>query len=207
MMHLLSDSDSDTAIKIIFGVIVAVIWIVGGIMSSMKKKASQFEQQVPQQDWNNLLRDLSGGQNKPFTPSITPPPLPPLPPQQQYIHRQQVQQQNRPFVQQNPRPFVQQYRQPAPRRAAAMAPKPIQRKPKPQRRPQPAPPVQISAPAEEQHSSLVETTTGPLGHLTSAQTTTARTSTPRLTTSQLRKLIIWSEVLAPPLALRETSPR
>src|SRR5687767_1104575 len=105
--HLLAADESDSAIKFIFGAIVVVIWIVGAIMSSMKKKADRerWNNPQPQQDWSHLLRDLTAGQNKPFTPGMPAPPqiTPPRP-----VQRQQT----KSFVQQNPRPFVQQYRQP-----------------------------------------------------------------------------------------------
>src|SRR6266480_4039875 len=82
--YILAD-DSDSSIKIIFGAIVVVIWIVGGILNSMKKKGPRPTQDyTAQQDWSHLLRDLTGGQAKPWTPSspVPPPPPPhPTPPQ------------------------------------------------------------------------------------------------------------------------------
>src|SRR3954468_9879848 len=87
--------DSDPTIKIVFGAIVVVIWIIGGILNSMKKKGPRPTQNyTTQQDWSHLLRDLTGGQAKPWTPS-TPAPPPPLPhatPQQEQAHRQRIQQ-------------------------------------------------------------------------------------------------------------------
>ena len=34
-------ADSDSSIKFIFGAIVLVIWVIGGVMSQMKKKADR----------------------------------------------------------------------------------------------------------------------------------------------------------------------
>ncbi len=208
ILNLLADSGEDNAIKIIFGVIVAVIWIIGGIMSSMKKKSQQ--EPIPQQDWNHLLRDLTGGQSHPYTPS-QPPPLPPPPVQSPT--------QNVPFVQQSPRPFVQQYRRPVqqryvlPARQPPRAPKPIQRRqPKQPQRRQVQAPVAIVAPQPETQGGVLTQSSvsmGPLGAATSVQssTATARTGPPRVTRSQLAKLIIWSEIIAKPLSIREDGPR
>src|ERR1051325_338188 len=81
---LLAVTDTDSAIKFVFGRIVVVIWIIGAIMSSLKKKGQQTSQQYVQQDWSHLLRDLTAGQNKPFNPAA------PIPPQfQQQMQRQQ----------------------------------------------------------------------------------------------------------------------
>ena len=220
-----SSSDADSSIKFIFGAIVLVIWVVGGIMSQMKKKADRERwnnPQPPQQDWSHLLRDLTAGQNKPFTPGTPAPPhLQQQPPQQQVQNRQHMQQ-IKSFAQQSPRPFVQQYRPPqapqAPQRRAPMPrkaimpPKPIQqRKAKPQRRPPAIPPqtMQVRRPPEAQVGLIQDSavTMGQSGGATSVQASTARGSSPRVTRAQLRKLILWSEILAPPLSLREDSPR
>src|SRR5215212_648704 len=64
ILDLFAASDSDNPIKFIFGIIVVVIWIIGAIMSSLKKKSQQPTQQFVQQDWSHLLRDLTAGQNK-----------------------------------------------------------------------------------------------------------------------------------------------
>src|SRR3954463_16207494 len=143
LTQLLAD-DSDSAIKFIFGGIVLVIWVIGGIMSSMRKKGQQqTNQQYSQQDWSHLLRDLTAGQNKPFVPGTPAPPhLQPQQPQQQVQNRQRMMQANsfaarsqypqtKPFAQQSPRPFVQQYRpqqqqrRPLPPRQAVPARKPL----------------------------------------------------------------------------------
>src|SRR5437870_2614744 len=120
--HLLADN-SDSSIKLIFGAIVVVIWIVGGIMSQMKKKADRerWNNPQPQQDWSHLLRDLTAGQSKPYTPS-TPAPPPIIPPQDPRYQPAQPErrQSTKSFAQQSPRPFVQQYRPPqTPQRPAA----------------------------------------------------------------------------------------
>src|SRR3954463_14348785 len=114
-----SSSDADSSIKLIFGAIVLVIWVVGGIMSQMKKKADRerWNNPQPQQDWSHLLRDLTAGQNKPFTPGMpAPPQIQQPPPQQRLQNLQRMQQPGKSFAQQSPRPFVQQYppRQPTP---------------------------------------------------------------------------------------------
>jgi hypothetical protein len=227
-------SDADSSIKFIFGAIVLVIWVVGGIMSQMKKKADRERwnnPQPPQQDWSHLLRDLTAGQNKPFTPGTPAPPhLQQQRPQQQVQNRQRMQQ-TKSFAQQSPRPFVQQYpqRQPTPQyvqrplppRRQAMkpvaakpfqGPRPIQRKVKPQRRPPPIPAqtMQVRKPPEAQVGLIQKSNTvtmGQAGGATAIQTSGARSVAPRVTRGQLGKLIIWSEILAPPLALREVSPK
>src|SRR5688572_8840117 len=211
MLYLLSETSEDSAIKIIFGVIVAVIWIIGGVMSSMKKKASQ-EHQAPQQDWSHLLRDLTGGQTRPYNPSTqsqVPPPLPPPPVQQQGS-----------FVEQNPRPFVQQYQQPTRvrplQRYTAPAqqirtPKPIARKqkpkPQPQRRPDVATPQPLPAPYGEEDPGLATEANATIGHFAQStnvrsSTASSRTGAPRVTRAQLSKIILWSEIIAKPLSIR-----
>src|SRR5882672_5184183 len=227
-----SGNDADSSIKFIFGGIVVVIWIVGGIMSQMKKKADRerWNNPQPQQDWSHLLRDLTAGQNKPFTPGTPAPPhLQPPPPQRQQQNPPRIQQ-TKSFAQQSPRPFVQQYpqrqqiqqypqRPPPVRRHVApplkakpfQGPRPILRKPKPQRRPPAIPPhsMQVRRPPEAQVGLIQDSPVimGQAGGATLIQNATARSSAPRVTRSQLRKLILWSEILAPPLALRETSPK
>jgi hypothetical protein len=211
-------SDADSSIKFIFGAIVLVIWVVGGIMSQMKKKSDRERwnnPQPPQQDWSHLLRDLTAGQNKPFTPGTPAPPhLQQQPPRQQVQNRQRMQQ-TKSFAQQSPRPFVQQYRPPQAQqrraplpRKAILPPKPIQqRKAKPQRRPPAIPTQTMLVPsAPEAQVGLIQdsaVTMGQAGGATSVQTSTARGGSPRVTRAQLRKLILWSEILAPPLSLRE----
>jgi len=227
-----SADDGDSLIKFIFGGIVIVIWIVGAVMSSMKKKGDRerWNNPQPQQDWSHLLRDLTAGQNKPFTPNTpTPPHLQSQPPQQQQVNRQRMQQ-TKSFAQQSPRPFVQQYpqrqqvqqytrrplpprRQPPPPRKATpfQGPKPIQRKPKSARRPPPIPAhtLAVATPPEAQIGLIQDSavTMGQAGGSTAVTTSTARSRGPGLTRNQLRKLILWSEVLAPPLSIREASPR
>src|SRR4051812_36010244 len=103
-----SSDDGNNPAGMIFGILVVVIWIIGGIMSVMRKKSAQAPQEYVQQDWSHLLRNLTEGQSRPNQPgSTTPPPLPPLPmapPPQQSINRQRMQQQQ----QSQQRPFVQQ---------------------------------------------------------------------------------------------------
>jgi len=227
LSHLLAEN-SDSSIKFIFGAIVVVIWIVGGIMSQMKKKADRerWNNPQPQQDWSHLLRDLTAGQSKPYTPSTPAPPpiISPQAPRYQPAHRQ-APQPTKSFVQQSPRPFVQQYRPPqAPQRPARIPqksfqpPKPIQRKPKPQRRPPaiPARAVQAAPPIPQQsHGGIQDAiiSMGPIpgqGGAMGIQSSTnasRHAAGPRLTSAQLRKLIVWSEVLALPLSLRENSPK
>ncbi|HEV8377853.1 MAG TPA: hypothetical protein VGP99_03305 [Tepidisphaeraceae bacterium] len=227
-----SGDDVDSTIKFIFFGIIAFIWFVGWLMAQMKKKADRelWNNPQPQQDWSHLLRDLTAGQSKPYTPS-TPAPPPIISPQHPRYQSMQHQprQQTKSFAQQSPRPFVQQYPQRQqvpqypqrplpPRRQVApplkakpfQGPRPIQRKPKPQRRPPAIPPqtMQIQRPPEAQVGLIQDSavTMGQAGGATSIQTSTPR-GAPRVTRSQLRKLILWSEILAPPLSLRETSPK
>jgi len=230
MPYILAD-DSDPSIKIIFGAIVVVIWIIGGIMNSMKKKGGRATQEyTTQQDWSHLLRDLTAGQAKPWTPSTPapPPPLPPAPPQQQVIHRQRMQQvqqvqqrqQVKSFAQQSPRPLVQQYpRRPLPAKRQVMppkqprafqGPKPIVKKQKTQRRQPPAlPQTASSSPHMAPHAPVPEnailTSSAPGGSagVHTSSSLAGRTAAARITSQQLRKLIVWSEILAPPLSLRD----
>jgi hypothetical protein len=221
--HLAARDDSDSGVKVVFGIIVAVIWGIGAIMSAMKKKGQQDAQQYVQQDWSHLLRDLTAGQNKPFNPNTPAPPQvlpPPMRPQQQFQRPQQAprpqppqRQQVKSFAQQSPRPFVQQYRpkqipqRPAPQiRKAIQPPKPIQKRPKAQRRQPPPIPQAVSVPRPpEAQVGLIQDATvtmGPIGGATSVQTSTARAGHGPLTRGQLRKLILWSEILSEPLSLR-----
>jgi hypothetical protein len=229
---LAARDDSDNPVKLIFGVIVVVIWIIGAVMSSLKKKSQQPTQQFVQQDWSHLLRDLTAGQNKPFNPTTPAPPqvMPPPAPRPQHMQYPQVhaftqqappqqktqppRQQIKSFAQQSPRPFVQQYRQqipqrtpPAPRRVM-QTPKPIQKRPKPQHRPPALPAHAPSAPRVPQAQiGLVPddtVTRGQAGGATNINASTTRTGgSGPLTRGQLRKLILWSEVLSPPLSIRE----
>src|SRR5437660_10886365 len=94
MLYLLADA-ADSSVKLIFGAIVVVIWIIGGVLAQMKKKADRerWNNPQPQQDWSQLLRDLTAGQNKPFTPSTpAPPQFQPQAPQQQTQNRQRMKQ-------------------------------------------------------------------------------------------------------------------
>ena len=248
ILTLLADSDSDSGIKVVFGVIVVVIWIIGAIMSSLKKKGQQTSQQYVQQDWSHLLRDLTGGENRPFNPAApVPPQLQQQTQQQQQQTRQRMKQaatfaqrsqfqppppvpQIKSFAQQSPRPFVQQYpqrqqvpqyphrplpprRQPPPPLKAKpfQGPKPIQRRPKPQHRPPAIPPqtMQVQGRPEAQVGLIQDSavTMAQAGGATSIQTAMARSNAPRVTRGQLRKLILWSEILSPPLAIREASPK
>jgi hypothetical protein len=228
ILNLLAAGD-DSGIKLVFGVIVAIIWGIGAIMSALKKKGQQQNQQYVQQDWSHLLRDLTAGQNKPFNPNMPAPPQvapPQMRPQQAQRPQPAQRQQIKSFAQQSPRPFVQQYPQrqqapqyshrplpprrqvPAPLKAKPFqGPKPIQRRPKPQRRPPAIPPqtMQVQRPPEAQVGLIQDATVtmGQAGGATSIQTSTTRGGHGPLTRPQLRKLILWSEVLSPPLALRE----
>jgi hypothetical protein len=233
LAHLLSDSSdsSDSSVKFVFMAIIAVIWGIAALLNSLKKKGRQMNEGYVQQNWDHLLRDLTGGQSRPFTPSTPAPPLPHLqqqPPQVQIQIRQHMQQ-TKSFAQQSPRPFVQQYsaqhspqypQRPLPPRGPGArplgakpyrAPQPIQRKPKPQVRPPAIPQraVRVPTPPQAQVALIQDSTVhmGQAGGATIIQDATTRTSAPRVTRSQLRKLILWSEILAPPLALREMSPK
>jgi len=217
LAQLLSDSSdsSDSSVKFIFMAIIAVIWGIAALLNSLKKKGRQMNEGYVQQNWDHLLRDLTGGQSRPFTPSAPAPPPPHLqqqPPQVQIQIRQHMQQ-TKSFAQQSPRPFVQQYRQPqAPQRRPVMppkmlqAPKPIQRRPKPQVRPPAIPQrtVRVPTPPEAQVGLIQDSTVtmGRAGSTTSVEASAARSAAPRVTPAQLRKLILWSEVLGPPMALR-----
>jgi hypothetical protein len=226
LFHLLAD-DSDSAIKFSFGAIFVVFVIIVSVINSLKKKGRQMSEGYVQQNWDHLLRDLTAGQSRPFTPSTPAPPLPHLQqqaPQVQVQIRQRMQQ-TKSFAQQSPRPFVQQYSQqhspqypnrPLPPRGPGAkplgakpyrGPQPIQRKPKAQRRPPAIPPqtIRVPTPPEAQVGLIQDSTVtmGQAGGATTIQTSTARRGSPRVTRSQLQKLILWSEVLAPPLSLRE----
>jgi len=221
-----SSESSDSSIKFVFMAIIAVIWGIAALLNSLKKKGRQMNEGYVQQNWDHLLRDLTGGQNRPFTPGTPAPPLPHLqqqPPQVQIQIRQHMQQ-TKSFAQQSPRPFVQQYsaqhspqypQRPLPPRGPGAkplgakpyrAPQPIQRKPKPQVRPPAIPQRAVRVPTTPQAQvGLIPDSTvtmGQAGGATLIASSTVRSATPRVTPAQLRKLILWSEVLGPPMALR-----
>src|ERR1041385_3164005 len=68
--HILADDDW---VKLVGGAFVLLFWIIGAIAKSTRKK----KQQAPQRSWEEILRDLSAGQQggtsqAPSSPARTP---------------------------------------------------------------------------------------------------------------------------------------
>jgi hypothetical protein len=75
-LHILADG-TEEMIKLIFGAIFVLIWIVGGLMSASNKKKRKT--QTPQKSWDEIFRELSGETQRPQQQQQQQPPLPPRP--------------------------------------------------------------------------------------------------------------------------------
>lgn len=65
-LNILLAAEPDDIVKIIFGALFVLVWIVGGLLASTRKKRPQAEQR----SWEDILRDLGG---EPTSPTRRPP--------------------------------------------------------------------------------------------------------------------------------------
>src|SRR5687767_15306842 len=72
VLHILADDGTDEMIKLIFGAVFVLIWIVGGLMSATAKKKPKT--QNPQKSWDEIFRELSGDAQRPQQQQSPPPP-------------------------------------------------------------------------------------------------------------------------------------
>jgi hypothetical protein len=213
--HILADG-SDELIKFIFGGLFVLIWIAGAITSAAKKKQKEqrrlmeqrrgVEPPGPQQSWQDIYRDLTGGA------AGVPPSRPEAPPP---IPREPVQRAVPPPMPQAPALKPNQGRKDrrGPRRQKAQqtpkAPTSVARPPTFSD----VSPFSEVMPAVEAHvpgqagGGLAGT--GEAGISSDAQhRARGRSQAPiRLTADGLRRQFILTEVLRPPLAMREDEPR
>ena len=77
VLHILADDGTDEMIKLIFGAVFVLIWIVGGLMSATAKKKPKT--QNPQKSWDEIFRELSGESQRPQSQQQQQPPPPPPP--------------------------------------------------------------------------------------------------------------------------------
>lgn len=62
---------TEEMIKIIFGAVFVLIWIIGGLMSATKKKPKS---RTPEKSWDEIFRELSGEAPRPPQQQQPPPP-------------------------------------------------------------------------------------------------------------------------------------
>lgn len=228
---ILADSDT-TVVKLVIGVIVLIVWAIVALLklavkSTQRSPAEQAERERQvRAHWEEVRRreaiaqalHQSGQHGQPYPQQMAPPPLPPMPGALQ-PHPQQPQQRPRgPMVppmrtlppvpqQARPRPAAQ----PAPR--APLRPPQQQQRQQPkqrkqQRRVQPAPVAAVELeelPARSaQTPSDFESELSQAGAPTSsARRQAQRGPVVRLTPQTLRQQFILTEILQPPLALRD----
>jgi hypothetical protein len=75
-LHILADG-TEEMIKLIFGAVFVLIWIVGGLMSATAKKKPKT--QTPEKSWDEIFRELSGDAKRPQQQQQQQPPPPPPP--------------------------------------------------------------------------------------------------------------------------------
>jgi hypothetical protein len=183
-LHILARGEDD-AVKIIFGIIVVVVWIVSAIASQLKK---QKQQQKKEADWERILREQTQG-TPPQSQQQTPPVL-----------RPQPQRTVPPPTPSRPRPVPQAKKRSVPKQR----PSP----PRPVSRPQSPPPRQVPAMARTEESDTHAVLTrqapaAPVQPLRPPPSLTTESLARWLRPATLRQQFILTEILQPPLSLRD----
>jgi hypothetical protein len=219
---ILADGD-DSFVKVIIGIVVFVIWGIGALANMAKKQgqASQrsqmeLEQAMREQMEEARRRQMADALEEMRGPAVPPPPMmrpiPPPPPVPAALQRPRprgpVIPPMRPHAQV---PIPQAVRRPVPA-VPPMRPsaRPQQRKAQ-KRRPVPAVPVPMAervVPVEEHTpavlvSEIGQGTAPARPSRRAAEAAGASSSILKLTPQTLRQLFILTEILQPPLALRE----
>jgi hypothetical protein len=215
---MLADAGDDFG-KVIIGIIVFVIWGIGALVNMAKKQNQQSQQGQSAIDQAVLAR-LEEARRREAAQSLgrmsgpgTAPLPPPLPYVMQGEHRLQPQPRHGPVVPPM-RSLPRQQQRPAQQRPVAQQPqrKPLQqkRKAQPRRAPAAAPPVP-QPPAGTFAAETPAVVQSEIGQGTAPaspsrrQAAAAEAASPlrRLTPRTLRQQFILTEILQPPLALRE----
>ena len=199
-------------------VIVILVWVVGAILAQSKKHPQQ-----KKRSWDQILRDLAGG------PTSTGPTMPPVPPRTEPTEQPRP----APTAQHpRPAPTAQHPVRPAPKPQAMRPPLPQRRpvikklpvKKKPVAQPQPAAPVRASLSEALSTASAATQVTTSVGAAATAAAAAVAVPAPSgataphdrpgatgkaraihrwLSPQTLRGQFILTEVLRPPLGLRE----
>ena len=74
--YILAANETDGIFKLLIGIVVGAIWLIGAIMAAKKKKPGGEKEK----SWEQILRDLTGGQSEGEVKRQMPPPLPPAVP-------------------------------------------------------------------------------------------------------------------------------
>ena len=72
---ILAAADTEWLVKLLIPAVVVASWIIGAIAQAAKKKPGA----PKEKPWEEILRDLAGGQQKPAPPPMPPPQAPPMP--------------------------------------------------------------------------------------------------------------------------------
>lgn len=208
-------ADAEDALKLIFGLIVAVVWGVGALASASKKKQKDLEaQREHQENWQRIEQEMRERAARALgsapRPGQVPPPLParppthvPPPPPPVFASQRSVE--SRPVAS---RPAVRQAVRakpaPPPRQVASRpGGQPAPRRPKKQKaaRLPTAPPLEELTPvAARAASPAAESATA--GERRGGAAANAAALSRWLTPTTLRSQFILTEILQPPLALR-----
>jgi hypothetical protein len=225
---ILADAD---ALKVIFGIIVAVVWGLGVLAAAAKKKRDPEGQQSHQEQWQRIEQEMreraaralstigqQPGQVPPSLPPRTPVHAPPppvfAPPRsiaaRPVAHRPAPQ---RPVTQ---RPMAQRpmAQRPTPPRAAPARPagQPAPKRPKKQKAARlptapPLPPVAASAVVQDVVQAVQATAESASAIQRRGSAANAAALSRWLTPATLRSQFILTEILQPPLALRPPADR
>ncbi|MCY2953458.1 MAG: hypothetical protein NTU53_15990 [Planctomycetota bacterium] len=74
--YILAADEIDGIFKLLIGIVVGAIWLIGAVMAAKKKKPGGEKEK----SWEQILRDLTGGQSEAEVKQQMPPPLPPAMP-------------------------------------------------------------------------------------------------------------------------------
>ena len=200
--HILADS-TDEMIKLIFGGVFVLIWIVGGLMSAAKKKP---QTRTPEKSWDEIFRELSGEPKRPSHEQTPPPPPVPVrfdsaPTPQRQVQRPATQP---PRQQASAPPSGPAVRKKLRRRQSVAAPTPPA-----------ATPIRLDvphAPVTEVATEFVHAVAGDISRTEIGTGKAIAHRTARTPAADLRKLLrpenlrhqfILTEILKPPKALRQ----
>jgi len=202
MLYILAAGDSDPTITILVGAVAVAIWVIGALASAAKK---QKKRTGGEKSWEDILRDLSGAPPRP--PSAPAPP--PVPRQQPTAAPpRRVEQRPRPAASRPmppsrpaPRPMPVPQAQPSVRRPKRH-PAPVQTPPPPPKAPVTATPPLLASP----HPGDVMATeigSGEARAKALLASPMAVAIAKWMTPAKLRHQYMLTEILQPPLALRE----
>ena len=218
--HILADTDD--AIKLVFGVIVAIIWGISALASFFKKQQKDGEEQRRhRENWERINQEMRArattaertlSQPQGWTPPHMPPGMPPLPqvPPARPASRPPPPPVFAPTRSIDARPVP--VRQPVPRRVIPVA-QPAHRQPpaRPKQKPKkqksrdlpPAPPLPSAIPAAVPVAARAVSEARPAARPAAPAPADAAALSRWLNPGTLRSQFILTEILQPPLALRD----